>query len=661
MSFRSAPRTTCASDRSRSSGRRLLLRRHPKMDALEQAGLVKRPIAASSSRTSSWSWCLPTRPRRSRAPRTSRRSRNRAGRPRCSAGRCLREEVARPEGVWDAVATKVIPTLDVRAALAAVAWGDVPAGIVYRTDAVTSTEVRIAYTVTNGPAITYSVAPMAASKHADAAAKFVGLPRIHPRDARLRAARVPRTLPSVDRRRRLDPAPDAARRRDRDARHPAARHRRSVAPRAPPLGREERRRDAPRPAARAPADGGGAPPSRAPAPLGPRRPAASTEPASRSSSPGKPWSLATAVMSFPLLVRPARAAFEEIDPRLPGLARSLGRGPWSGLRADHAAARVARHRRGPPSRLLPRARGVRRDDHRSPATSRGARRRWRSRSSIARRSVRIAAALRLVGVTVVIAFAAVSTTELPRAAPPPRRQRRDRPRPPVAARFLPLDAPRAARRARPSPCSALRAPARRRSSNRSRACGAARGAVSSWMARSSRTGRRASGSRPSAAGSGTCPQDSLLFPHLDVRRQRPIRRGGARGGRSGDRRDRLDPRDRKPPRPFPGDALGRRETARRARPGARHPSRGCCSSTSRSPASTSSSAGGSSRISCAFATQMRIPVRLRHAQRRRSRRHGDRGARCCARDAGVRGPVRDAPLRPLRVDPDARFDNVVAG
>src|SRR4030095_15790022 len=38
--------------------------------------------------------------------------------------------------------------------------------------------------------------------------------------------------------------------------------------------------------------------------------------------------LATAVMSFPLLVRPARAAFEGIDPRLPGLARSLGRGPW---------------------------------------------------------------------------------------------------------------------------------------------------------------------------------------------------------------------------------------------------------------------------------------------------------------------------------------------
>lgn len=77
------------------------------------------------------------------------------------------------EGVWSAIESKVIPTLDVRAALAAVAGGDVPAGIVYRTDAAISKEVRIAYTVTKGPAITYSVAPIAFSKHAESAAKFV--------------------------------------------------------------------------------------------------------------------------------------------------------------------------------------------------------------------------------------------------------------------------------------------------------------------------------------------------------------------------------------------------------------------------------------------------------------------------------------------------------
>ena len=77
------------------------------------------------------------------------------------------------ERVWDAVEKKAIPTLDVRAALAAVAGGDVPAAIVYRTDAAISKDVKIAHTVTNGPPITCSVAPIAASRHGEAAAKFV--------------------------------------------------------------------------------------------------------------------------------------------------------------------------------------------------------------------------------------------------------------------------------------------------------------------------------------------------------------------------------------------------------------------------------------------------------------------------------------------------------
>jgi molybdate transport system permease protein len=37
--------------------------------------------------------------------------------------------------------------------------------------------------------------------------------------------------------------------------------------------------------------------------------------------------LATMVMAFPLLVRSARTAFEEVDPRLVGMARTLGCGP----------------------------------------------------------------------------------------------------------------------------------------------------------------------------------------------------------------------------------------------------------------------------------------------------------------------------------------------
>jgi molybdate transport system permease protein len=42
--------------------------------------------------------------------------------------------------------------------------------------------------------------------------------------------------------------------------------------------------------------------------------------------------LATAVMSFPLLVRPVLAAFEEVDPRLLAMGRSLGSGPFETFR-----------------------------------------------------------------------------------------------------------------------------------------------------------------------------------------------------------------------------------------------------------------------------------------------------------------------------------------
>ncbi|OIQ88097.1 molybdenum transport system permease protein ModB [mine drainage metagenome] len=39
--------------------------------------------------------------------------------------------------------------------------------------------------------------------------------------------------------------------------------------------------------------------------------------------------IATAVMAFPLLVRAARVAFEEVNPRMEQVARTLGAGPWS--------------------------------------------------------------------------------------------------------------------------------------------------------------------------------------------------------------------------------------------------------------------------------------------------------------------------------------------
>src|SRR5262245_50972887 len=68
-------------------------------------------------------------------------------------------------GLWTAVEKKVVPTDNVRAALAAVESGNVEAGIVYKTDARISRKVKVAYEVPvkEGPAISY---PMAAVKDA---------------------------------------------------------------------------------------------------------------------------------------------------------------------------------------------------------------------------------------------------------------------------------------------------------------------------------------------------------------------------------------------------------------------------------------------------------------------------------------------------------------
>lgn len=64
-------------------------------------------------------------------------------------------------GLWEALQPKVIPTADVRAALAAVASGRVDAGIVYSTDARISKEVRVVrppWRVEPGFAIRYPIA-----------------------------------------------------------------------------------------------------------------------------------------------------------------------------------------------------------------------------------------------------------------------------------------------------------------------------------------------------------------------------------------------------------------------------------------------------------------------------------------------------------------------
>ncbi len=79
------------------------------------------------------------------------------------------------QNLWAAVEAKVIPTENVRAALAAVAAGNVAAGIVYKTDAASSKQVKVAYEVPaqDGPAISYPVALLKDAKQLDAARRFL--------------------------------------------------------------------------------------------------------------------------------------------------------------------------------------------------------------------------------------------------------------------------------------------------------------------------------------------------------------------------------------------------------------------------------------------------------------------------------------------------------
>lgn len=75
-------------------------------------------------------------------------------------------------GLWERIAPHVIPTANVRSALAAVESGDVDAAIVYRTDARISQQVRVAYEVPRAetPGISY---PFGIVNDTPAARKFL--------------------------------------------------------------------------------------------------------------------------------------------------------------------------------------------------------------------------------------------------------------------------------------------------------------------------------------------------------------------------------------------------------------------------------------------------------------------------------------------------------
>ena len=77
--------------------------------------------------------------------------------------------------LWRALEPKVVPCENVRAVLAAVASGNVDAGIVYKTDAAISKNVRVAFEVpaADGPKISYPLALVKDSPQPAAAGKFM--------------------------------------------------------------------------------------------------------------------------------------------------------------------------------------------------------------------------------------------------------------------------------------------------------------------------------------------------------------------------------------------------------------------------------------------------------------------------------------------------------
>ncbi len=77
--------------------------------------------------------------------------------------------------LWNGLKAKVVPTENVRAALAAVESGNADTAIVYKTDALISSRVRIAFEVAvdDGPKISYPVAVLRGAKNSTGARRFL--------------------------------------------------------------------------------------------------------------------------------------------------------------------------------------------------------------------------------------------------------------------------------------------------------------------------------------------------------------------------------------------------------------------------------------------------------------------------------------------------------
>jgi molybdate transport system substrate-binding protein len=79
------------------------------------------------------------------------------------------------EGLWDQIASRIVPTGSVRGALAAVQSGAADAAIVYRTDARVALRATVVWVVPadRGPRIVYPAAIIRTSAHASEASRFL--------------------------------------------------------------------------------------------------------------------------------------------------------------------------------------------------------------------------------------------------------------------------------------------------------------------------------------------------------------------------------------------------------------------------------------------------------------------------------------------------------
>lgn len=84
-------------------------------------------------------------------------------------------EVLKKAGLWEKIEPKIVPAENVRAALAVVEAGNADAAFVYKTDALSSSKVRVALQIPAelAPKIFYSMAILANSAHRVDAGRFL--------------------------------------------------------------------------------------------------------------------------------------------------------------------------------------------------------------------------------------------------------------------------------------------------------------------------------------------------------------------------------------------------------------------------------------------------------------------------------------------------------